>query len=155
MKVFSTTVALNKKILSLQKELKHSAGPQRAKILARFFKTGKGEYGEGDRFLGITVPVIRKISHKFSDLSLLEVEKLLKSKIHEERLAALLILVYQFENGSQDQKKKVYEFYLDHTTFINNWDLVDLSAHKIIGKFLQDKDRSILYKLAKSRNLWE
>ena len=122
--------------------------------MQRFFKTGPGEYGEGDRFLGITVPFIRKISHKFSDLSLLEVEKILKSKIHEERLIALLILVHRFKKNP-DEQKKIYDFYLKNTKCVNNWDLVDLSSHHIIGEYLLDKPKDILFELARSENLWE
>jgi len=139
----------------LQKELKSIANPQKAKLLQGFFKTGKGEYGEGDVFLGITVPQSRKIAKKYYSLGMKQLEELIESKIHEERLIALLILVRKFSEGSDPVKKKIYDFYLKNTKHINNWDLVDLSAPNIIGMHLLDKDRKILYDLAKSKNIWE
>ncbi len=126
-------------LLKLRKELNKLVNPQKAKVLQRFFKTGKGEYGEGDVFLGITVPESRKISIKFKTLSFLETTQLLKSKIHEERLIALLILVNNFSHfakAPRDKQEKIYNFYLKNTKYINNWDLVDLSADKIVGGFL-------------------
>lgn len=139
----------------LRQDLKKSANPQKAKLLQGFFKTGKGEYGEGDVFLGITVPECRKIAIKYKVLSLADVHTLLKSKIHEERLIALLILVHNFEKGLN--QKEIYDFYLSNTKYINNWDLVDLSAPRIVGRFLFEHSGSkqVLYKLAKSKNLWE
>lgn len=146
-------------LLELRKELKKLANPKKEKILQRFFKTGKGEYGEGDIFLGITVPVSRKIAIKYKDLFFSEIRELLKSKIHDERLIALLILVYNFDAGSEKVRKKVYKFYLKNTRRVNNWDLVDLSADKIVGAYLFARRHvatpSILFKLAKSENLWE
>lgn len=145
-------------IRELQKETKSLKDPKKAKNLQRFFKTGKGEYGEGDIFYGITVPESRKLVKKYKEMSLSEVQKLIKSKIHEERLIALLIFVEQFvhlHQGSGETRKKIFNLYLKNTRYINNWDLVDLSAHKIIGEYLKDKDRNILYKLAKSKSLWE
>lgn len=143
----------------LKKEIHSKSNKTKAKLLQGFFKTGKGEYGEGDIFLGIVVPESRKLAIKYSSLPLKDVEKLLNSKIHEERLIALLLLVhnYQLATKSNDNKTKeeIYNFYLKNTKYINNWDLVDLSCHKIIGKHLLNKDRSILYKLALSSNLWE
>lgn len=139
----------------LQKELKHLSDPQKAKILQRFFKTGEGEYGEGDIFLGIKVPESRKIAIKYNGLSFDDIKKLLQSKIHEQRLIALLILVHNFEKGDQNDKEKIYKYYLLNTKYINNWDLVDLSADKIVGSYLTDKPRSVLFKLAKSDNIWE
>lgn len=126
---------------------------QKALVLQRFFKTGKGEYGEGDKFLGITVPQTRKLAKKYRDLSLNEIKKLLNNKFHEIRLAALLILAEQFP----DDPEKIYNFYLNNTKNINNWDLVDLSADKIIGKYIlkNPKHKNILNKLSKSKNLWE
>lgn len=143
------------KLLELRRELKKIANPQKAKNLQRFFKTGKGEYGEGDVFLGITVPLSRKIAIKFKNLSFLEITKLLQSKIHEERLIALLILVQQFNKAEEKIRKEIYEFYLKNTKHINNWDLVDLSSHEIVGGYLLNKNADILKKLAKSKNLWE
>ncbi|MEK7172025.1 MAG: DNA alkylation repair protein [Patescibacteria group bacterium] len=131
--------------------------PSKAKILSRFFKTGKGEYGEGDIFLGIVVPEQRKIAKQFPDLPLNEVLKLLKSPIHECRLTALFILIYQYQRGGEDIKKKIFDVYLKNLRHVNNWDLVDLSAPKIAGDFLLQNpaQRKILYKLVKSKNLWE
>lgn len=150
-----------KGLLELRKELKKLANPQKAKILRRFFKTGKGEYGEGDVFLGITVPQSRKIAIKFRNLGFSEITQLLKSKIHEERLIALLILVNNFNTGDEKIQEKIYNFYLKNTKHINNWDLVDLSADKIMGGYLFSLGRgpvatpSILINLAKSKNIWE
>ncbi len=151
-------------LVNLRKELKAKANPEKAKILQRFFKTGKGEYGEGDIFLGISVPETRIIAQKYKDLKFKEIEELLKSKIHEERLTALLILVHQFHgayiNGNKITKKEIFNFYLKNTKYINNWDLVDLSAPKIIGEYLFglgliNETKQTLYRLAKSKNLWE
>ncbi len=141
-----------KQIRNLLKDL---ADPGIAAHSQRFFKTGKGEYGEGDRFLGIRVPVLRKRVRKFQNLALKEARRLLKSEFHEERLFALLLLVHQFNKGDEAEKKAIYKLYLDHTGYINNWDLVDSSAHHIVGNYLEDKDRKILYKLSKSSRLWE
>lgn len=141
-------------IQSLKKEIQSKANPLKAKLLAGFFKTGKGEYGEGDIFLGLTVPESRKLAIKYKNLSLDKVEELLKSKYHEERLIALLLLVYNYEKYSE-KRKEVYNFYLNNTKYINNWDLVDLTAHKIIGHYLFKKDKTYIYKLAKSNTLWE
>lgn len=145
---------------NVQKDLKKLENPKKAEILSRFFKTAKGEYGEGDIFLGIQVPDQRKIAKKYQDLELKEVQKLIKSPIHEERLTALLILVEQFSKVFKNNPKKqqeIYEFYLKNTNFINNWDLVDLSAPKIMGASLWERknERKILYKLVKSKNIWE
>jgi 3-methyladenine DNA glycosylase AlkD len=137
--------------MTLTQDLKVHANPEKAKIYQRFFKTGKGQYGEGDIFLGITVPETRAIAKKHNHLPLNQIEQHLKSKYHEERLAALLILVHNYPTNQNN----IANFYLKNTDKINNWDLVDLSAHKILGKHLQDKDKSIIYKLAKSDNLWE
>jgi 3-methyladenine DNA glycosylase AlkD len=140
---------------ALIKELKKLANPKRAKSSAWFFKTGKGEYGEGDKFLGIAVPVQRDVARKFKELSLKDIEKLLKNKFHECRFVALEILVMQYEEGDNKQKKQVTDFYLENTQYINNWDLVDTSASYILGHYLLKNNRAVLYKLAKSNNLWE
>jgi len=140
-------------LLDLKKELKAKANLKKAKILQRFFKTGPGEYGEGDVFLGIVMPEIRKLVKKYSDIEIKEIIKLLPSKIHEERLTALLIMVKKFQNA--EDKEEIYNLYLKNTEYINNWDLVDLSAGKIIGDYLLGKSKSILYKLAKSESIWE
>lgn len=142
-------------ISKIRLELKNSKDPQKAKILQRFFKTGVGQYAEGDIFLGITVPTSRKIAQKFRDLQFGEIKKLLLSKIHEERLIALLILVDKFQKGTDGVRGDIYKFYLANSQFINNWDLVDLTADKIVGEFLKDKPKSILYRLVRSQNLWE
>jgi len=139
----------------LIKDLTKLKNPEKAKILQRFFKTGKGEYGEGDIFLGIVVPIQRKLVKKYHDLSLDDLQKLLDSKIHEHRLIALLILVEQYKRADDKQKKTVVNFYLENTKNINNWDLVDLSCRDIIGAYYFDKDRTVLYKLARSKNIWE
>ena len=139
----------------LKQELKKLANPKKAKLLQGFFKTGKGEYGEGDIFLGIMVPIQRKTAAKYTDLNLKDIQSLLNSKIHEHRLIALFILMHKYTRADNKNKKTIYNFYLKNTKNINNWDLVDLSAHKIVGAYLEDKDRSILYKLAKSNHLWE
>ncbi|HOX21766.1 MAG TPA: DNA alkylation repair protein [Candidatus Paceibacterota bacterium] len=139
----------------LRKELALKANPKKAKILQGFFKTGKGEYGEGDIFLGLVVPETRKMAEKYSALNLVELKKLLNSKIHEERLLALFILTAQFSRAEEKGRQKLFKFYLSQTRNINNWDLVDLSADKIVGSHLKNKDKKILYQLAKSRNLWE
>ena len=140
----------------ISQELKSVADSRNAKILAGYFKTGKGEYGHGDVFLGIKVPIQRVIAKKYKDADLVSISKLLKSKIHEHRLTALMILADQFEKAKTDAlKKKIVTFYLKHITCVNNWDLVDSSAQFILGEWLYDKDRSILYKLARSKNLWE
>ncbi|HLC32006.1 MAG TPA: DNA alkylation repair protein [Candidatus Nanoarchaeia archaeon] len=141
-------------LTSLKTALKKAATPQRAKVSQRFFKTGKGQYGEGDVFIGITVPEMRKIAHTFKSLSLPEIKQLLESPIHEERFIALEILVYQFDH-QKERQKEIYQFYLKNTNRINNWDLVDTSAEYIVGAYLKDKDTSILTKLANSSSIWE
>src|SRR3989338_6988338 len=142
--------------ITLSQILKQHANKKRAKINSWFFKTGKGEYGEGDKFLGITVPELRKISKEYKYLSLEELERNLSSRYHEERLVALLILVYKYQNAeTREEKKKVVDYYLAHTKYINNWDLVDLTAHYILGDFLLDKNTKILDTLSTSKDLWE
>ncbi len=139
----------------IKNELKNCACPSRAVVLQRFFKTGKGEYGEGDVFLGITSPVLRKMSIKFKNADFSVLEKMINSKIHEERLLSLFILVLNFKKADENSKKNIYSFYIKKIRRVNNWDLVDLSAPHIVGAFLEDKDRSLLYRLAKSDSLWE
>jgi 3-methyladenine DNA glycosylase AlkD len=140
---------------NLRKELELLANPEKAEVLRRFFKTGPGQYGEGDVFIGVVVPVSRKIAKKYADMPNDGILTLLKSKIHEERLIALLLLISQFEKGNEQKKKRVFDLYLEYTTFINNWDLVDLSAEKIVGTYLNNKPKTKLYNLAHSENLWE
>ena len=120
-----------------------------------FFKTGRGEYGERDIFAGIKVPVQRKIAKEFLNLSLTELKELLKSKVHEERLIALLTLVEKYQKGEEKEKDKIFRFYIDNRKGINNWDLVDISAPKIIGHYLLNKDKKLFYDFAKSDNLWD
>lgn len=139
---------------SLRSELKSLANPEKAKLYQKYFKTGKGEYGEGDVFLGITVPEQRKIAKKFfKELTLGEIQVLLNSKIHEERFTALEALNFRYEKSLD--KESLAKFYLKNTKKINNWDLVDTSAPYILGSYLENKDKSVLYRLAKSSNLWE
>jgi 3-methyladenine DNA glycosylase AlkD len=138
---------------NLRAELLKNADFNKAAFLKRFFKTGKGQYGEGDVFLGITVPKQRKIAKKYLDLSLQDLSSLIKSKVHEERLTALFVAVYKYKKFQI--KKEIYQWYIKNDKQVNNWDLVDSSAPYIVGDFLKDKDRSILFKLAKSKNLWE
>ena len=135
--------------------LKTLANPEIAEHSQRFFKTGRGEYGYGDKFLGIRVPVIRQAVKKYKEVSLAVTTKLLKSSYHEIRLFALLALVSQYSNGDPGAKEKIYNLYLSNTRYINNWDLVDSSAHHIVGDYLFDKDRRILYELSASTSLWE
>ena len=139
----------------LKRELSQLNDYDRAKNLQWFFKTGKGQYGEGDIFLGITVPEQRKVAKKYVDLSLDDLQELLNSKIHEHRFTALVILISKYRKAEESIKAEIFEFYLKNTEKINNWDLVDLSAPRIVGDYLLNKERSILYKLAKSDSLWE
>jgi 3-methyladenine DNA glycosylase AlkD len=139
----------------IKKRLRSFASKEKAKLLQGFFKTGPGEYGEGDIFLGVVVPNIRKVSKEFQGTPLPEIERLLASTIHEERLLALLMLVQAYAKGDDGAKKKIYDLYLSNTKYINNWDLVDLSAPNIVGNYLIDKSRKPLYTLAKSTDLWE
>ncbi len=141
---------------ALLKELQYHANPQQAQILMRFFKTGVGQYGYGDVFLGLKVPLTRKLSANYTELSLTEIEQLLRSPYHEARLSALIILVYQYQHARTEvEKKAIYQFYLTHTEYINNWDLVDTSAHHIVGAYLHNKSKKQLFQLAKSVSLWE
>ena len=141
----------------LKKTLQSYASPKRKKSNEWFFKTGKGEYGYGDKFIGVSDPDNRKAAQQFHNLPFSGVAKLLQSKIHEERSTALRILVYKFENGDELEKKKVYDFYLMYFKHVNNWDLVDVSAYKIAGAYLYQhpKEIKILGTYAKSKNLWE
>jgi len=135
--------------------LRRHASFQKAKLLQGFFKTGPGQYGEGDIFIGVMVPNIRKVAGRFRDLEAKEILKLLHSKIHEERLLALVIMTEQFKAGTAAEKDLLYRLYLENTRHINNWDLVDVTAPRIVGTYLLGKPRDILYKLAKADLLWE
>jgi 3-methyladenine DNA glycosylase AlkD len=139
----------------LERELRSAGDVKRAKQVAAYFKTGKGEYGEGDVFLGIPVPTMRRIALKYRALPLADLQKLLDSKIHDFRAAALEILAAQYKRGDEGQRKETVEFYLGNTSRINNWDLVDASARPILGEHLKTHSRKILRKLAKSKSLWE
>jgi 3-methyladenine DNA glycosylase AlkD len=142
---------LNKLIKDLQK----LSSPEKAKIYQRFFKTGKGEYGEGDVFIGLTMPDQRSIAKKYQDLSLPKIQQLLKSKIHEYRMSGLMILVNKYKKASEEEKANIFNFYIKNTKRINNWDLVDVTCPRIVGNFLLNKDKKILYELSRSKNLWE
>lgn len=135
--------------------LRASARPEHAEVLKRFFKTGPGEYGEGDQFLGLRVPAIRRVVRESDGLALSGVLSLLRSKYHEERLLALLILVRRFERGAAAERARLFDTYLAHREFINNWDFVDGSAPQILGGWLLDRPRDLLYELAASANVWE
>ena len=135
--------------------LKSLSNPEIAEHSQRYFKTAKGEYGFGDKFLGIRVPIVRQVVKKYKTTSLSNAEKLLKSEFHEIRLFALLLLVYQFSRADLDKQDKIYNLYLKNTKYINNWDLVDSSAHHIVGAYLENKDRAILIKLSKSKLIWD
>lgn len=139
----------------VQARLRSLGNTKDAAILTRFFKTGPGEYGEGDVFIGVRVPVIRKVAKEFRELPLTEAESLLHSHIHEERLAALVILGSQAAKADARTRKQIYELYLANTKFVNNWDLVDLSAPHLVGAYLEDRSHRPLYRLAKSKSLWE
>ena len=139
----------------IKREMSQLSDPERAGNLSWFFKTGKGQYGEGDIFLGIPVPEQRKVAKKYFDLSLDDLQELLNTKIHEYRFTALVILVSKYRKAEEMDRKEIFDFYLRNTENVNNWDLVDLSAPRIIGDYLLNKERSILYKLAKSNSLWE
>jgi 3-methyladenine DNA glycosylase AlkD len=142
-------------MMGLMEEVAGLGDPVKAKALMRFFRTGKGEYGEGDVFLGVTVPKARKLARKHRDMPLREVGALLRSRFHEHRLAGLLVLVEKFGGAGPDGKMEIFDFYMRNIKAVNNWDLVDLSADKIAGAYLQDKDKTALYRLARSDSVWE
>ncbi|MFO0865890.1 MAG: DNA alkylation repair protein [Gemmataceae bacterium] len=135
-------------------KLEAMADAERAKAVARFFKCGPGEYGEGDQFRGISVPVVRQTIRAFRSMPLAEIDQVLQSPWHEDRLAALLLLVYQFDRGDEAVRKSIYDLYVRRFDHINNWDLVDTSAPQIVGGWLVDHDRRILTTWAKSPRLW-
>jgi len=139
----------------VENALKSIADKDIAEHSSRFFKTGKGEYGEGDVFLGIRVPEQRNIAKKYQGIPLDDVNYLLESEFHEIRLTTLFILVHKYRKANNLDKEKIYRFYMDHLDAVNNWDLVDSSAKYIAGHYLFEKDKTVLYKLAKSDNLWE
>lgn len=139
----------------LRNELKNETDEKQAAVLQRFFKTGRGEYGEGDLFYGIKVPIQRRIARKYIDISLEDIQELLNSPIHEERLVSLFILVEKYTKADDKTRELIFKFYLKNSKNINNWDLVDLSAPKIVGAYLLMRDKGILFKLAGSSNIWE
>ncbi len=141
-------------INDLRKELKKFSNRERAFQSQRYFKTGKGEYGEGDIFLGLNLVDVNKLSRKYKDLDFSKLQTLLNSKIHEERTLALSILVRRFQK-EESLRKQIYEFYIKNTRNINNWDLVDISSPKIVGQYLMDKPKEILFEFVKSKILWE
>jgi 3-methyladenine DNA glycosylase AlkD len=145
------TGALN----SVRRDLKKVARPERAKSNAWFFKTGPGEYGADDRFLGVTVPQLRSIAREYRDMPLKYVVKLLRSPWHEERLLALLIMVGQYARSDKPTRQAIHQLYLRNTKSINNWDLVDSSATQIVGAHLESGDRRVLRRLARSKSMWE
>lgn len=142
-------------VLKLKKDLKNKASKKQADIMQRFFKTQPGQYGSGDVFLGVKVPQIRKIVKKYFFLEEKEILSLLYSKIHEERLAALLIMIDRFEKGREAEKKRIFRLYLKNIGQVNSWDLVDISSPKIIGYYLLNRSKKPLYRLACSDNLWQ
>lgn len=148
-------------LTDIKKDLSFLVNPEKAAFFPYFFKTGKGEYGEGDQFLGITVPQQRTIAKKYTSLATLhDIAALLESPIHEHRLTALLILVYKNEKASPEEQRAIFDFYLSHTKGINNWDLVDASARPIVGEYLlatekKENTPKLLVDLAQSKDLWE
>jgi len=146
---------MSKRLKELRKNIRTLASPEISKTMQWFFKTSKGEYGEGDVFVGLKVPTQRKLARGFKDLALADLKILLNSPVHEERLISLFILVDKYNKGDEKEKAKIFSFYLKNKKGINNWDLVDLSAPKIIGKHLLKKSKSLLFKFALSKNLWE
>jgi 3-methyladenine DNA glycosylase AlkD len=140
---------------TIQQELESLADLRHAAVLQRFFKTGPGEYGEGDRFRGIRVPVLRKTAKKYRNLSLGEIERLLYSAFHEDRLLALLILIHRYYEGDPALREEIHRFYWQHRRLVNNWDLVDASAPHLLGHYLRDRSKEPLTELAASGNLWE
>lgn len=137
------------------KELKAFADPEKAEHSKRFFRTGPGEYGEGDQFLGITVPPQRKIAKKYKKMSLVEAELLLHNPFHEVRLTALMLLVYKLEKADEVLTEEIFNLYMSNLQYVNGWDLVDSSCRFILGKYLEDKEKDILFDLARSNDLWE
>jgi 3-methyladenine DNA glycosylase AlkD len=140
--------------LTIQQKLHRLADKKKAKILRGFFKTGPGQYGEKDVFLGITVPRLRKFSRDCETLPLIESVRLLRSEIHECRFLALILFIHTYATGDEQLKKKIHNLYIKNIRFVNNWDLVDLSAPKIVGDYLEDKPRHLLYDFTGSDNVW-
>lgn len=147
---------MKKDLDGLKKELKSLADREKAGLLQGFFKTGKGEYGEGDVFLGVTVPKQRGVAGKYWRLlDLNDLDSLIASRFHEQRMTALLILIRKFEKGAEDERKRIHNFYLGRLKYVNSWDLVDLSAPRIVGSWLDGRDKGKLRELAVSKNVWK
>jgi 3-methyladenine DNA glycosylase AlkD len=142
-------------IAAIQRELESLGDAERAVNSQRFFKTGPGQYGAGDRFRGIRVPVLRGLAKKYQGLSLAEAGRLLHSSFHEDRLLALLILIRQYYQGGQAARDAIHRLYLENTRWVNNWDLVDVSASHLVGHYLADRPKDTLTRLAASGSLWE
>jgi 3-methyladenine DNA glycosylase AlkD len=140
---------------AIKKQLRSLGIIEKAQFLPGFFQIGRAGYPQKDKFLGVSVPNCHKIAKEYPNLSFDDMEKLLKSEFHEERLVALFMLVDQFEKGSEELRKIIYDFYLKHTQYIDNWDLVDASSYKIVGQYILDKPHDVLYNLAYSKNIWE
>ena len=151
---FYNMVNKNRSLVRARRALQKYSNNKRANVNKSFFKTGRGQYSEGDKFCGASVPDTRQVARQFCDLALTDIKKLLNSAIHEERLLGLLILVEQFHGADNTNSCRIYKFYLANLDGVNNWDLVDLSAYRIVGQYLSGRDKAILYKLAKSKNLW-
>ncbi len=143
------------KAKEISKRLQKLGDKEDALFLQRFFKTGVGQYGEGDIFLGIRVPSLRNLAKEYKALPLEEVSSLLRSTYHEVRLFALILFVNAFDKGDETIQKKIYDLYMADTRHINNWDLVDISAPNIVGAFLMERSKKPLYQLARSKSLWE
>ena len=139
----------------IMRRLEELADKKKAQVLQRFFKTGPGEYGEGDLFLGIKVPELRKLAKEYEGIAIKEAKQLLRSSIHEQRLLALLLLIRKFSKGDVGARERIYELYIRNTQYINNWDLVDVSAEHVVGAYLMERNKEQLYRLAKSASLWE
>lgn len=146
---------MNDNLVIIRNELRKLGNKEIAEHSQRFFKTGDGQYGEGDKFWGIRVPVLRNLAKKYQKISIRKAFLLLKSQFHEERLLSLLMLIDVFKKTNEESKELIYKLYLDNTKFINNWDLVDCSAEHIVGAYLRERNRQPIYSLAKSKDLWE
>jgi len=142
-------------LIQVRKKLRGLASPAKQRILTSFFKCGVGQYGEGDRFIGVTVPQVRSLLPRTSCLSFSDIAALIQSPIHEERLLALLILVKRFGKSDEAEQKKIFDFYIRFKKFVNNWDLVDQSTAPIVGAYLKNKSRRLLFKLAEASSLWD
>lgn len=146
---------MSSSLAAIRRELRALGDPAIAAHSQGFFKTGKGEYGEGDRFLGIRVPVIRKLVRKHRSATLIALTRMLQSKWHEERLFAVLALADRFARADDADRKAIFDIYTSNLEYVNNWDIVDGSAHLIVGPWLESRSRRLLYKLVRSENLWE